>query len=220
MAKSSLKIRQSLSTISSKDFLLQWRSSNARCLSWSRCFFIRVLKKKEPRVTFTANGKRKFVPRDQVSPLLVVYCFLYLLKYRALGCVSSLKSQIALKIRIWILVKKHTLRFFDEDDYEYEIFSILSVAQAWTSVILAGKRDNGRHSTTSFSEEVVVAGRSYQVIKWRLPFAVNVILNLSNNYSWRSIERIPKRSRNSIHNWSMVRTEFWMENSGLFPYFF
>ena len=146
--------------------------------------------------------------------------FLYLLKYRALGCVSSLKSEIALKIRIWILVKKHTLRFFDEDDYEYEIFSILSIAQAWTSVILAGKRDSRRHSTTSFSEEVVVAGTSYQVIKWRLPFAVNVILNLSNNYSWLSIERIPKRSRNSIHNWSMVRTEFWMENSGLFPYFF
>ena len=55
---------------------------------------------------------------------------------------------------------------------------------------------------------------------WRLPFAVNVILNLSNNYSWRSIERIPKRSRNSIHNWSMVRTEFWMENLRLFPDFF
>ena len=120
MAKSSRKIRQSLSTISSKDFLLQWRSSNARCLSWSRCFFIRVLKKKGPRVTFTANGKRKFVPRDQVSPLLVVYCFLYLLKCRASGYVSSLKSEIGLKIRIWILVKKRTLRFCDEDDHEYK----------------------------------------------------------------------------------------------------
>ena len=152
MAKSSRKIRQSLSTISSKDFLLQWRSSNARCLSWSRCFFIRVLKKKEPRVTFTANGKRKFVPRDQVSPFLVVYCFLYLLKCRALGCVSSLKSEIGLKIRIWILVKKRTLRFFDEDDYEYKTFSILSIARALTSVILAGKRDNRRHSPTGFSE--------------------------------------------------------------------
>ena len=152
MAKSSRKIRQSLSTISSKDFLLQWRSSNARCLSWSRCFFIRVLKKKGPRVTLTANGKRKFVPLDKVSPLLVVYCYLYLLKCRALGCISSLKSEIGLKIPIWILVKKRTLRFFDEDDYEYKIFSILSIAQAWTSVILAGKRDSRRHSTRSFSE--------------------------------------------------------------------
>ena len=55
---------------------------------------------------------------------------------------------------------------------------------------------------------------------WRLPFAIIVILNLSNKYSWRSVERIPKRSRNSIHNQSMVRTEFSMENSGLFPDFF
>ena len=152
MAKSSRKIRQSLSTISSKDFLLQWRSSNACCLSWSRCFFIRVLKKKGPRVTFTANGKRKFVPLDKVSPLLVVYRFLYLLKCRALACVSSLKSEIRLKIRIWILVRKRTLRFFDEDDYEYEIFSTLRIAHAWTSVILAGKRDSRRHSTTGLSE--------------------------------------------------------------------
>ena len=31
-----------------------------------------------------------------------------------------------------------------EDDYEYEIFSILSSARAWTSGILAGKRDSRR----------------------------------------------------------------------------
>ena len=88
-------------------------------------------------------------------PLSFIVFYIYI-KYRALGCVSLLKSEIGLKIRIWILVKKRTLRFFDEDDYEYEIFSILSiaqaVAQAWTSVILAGKRDNRRHSTTGFSE--------------------------------------------------------------------
>jgi len=28
-------------------------------------------------ITFTSNGKREFVPRDQVSPLLVVYCSLF-----------------------------------------------------------------------------------------------------------------------------------------------
>ena len=53
--------------------------------------------------------------------------------------------------------------FWDENDYEYEIFSILSIAHAWTSVILAGKRDSRRLSTTSFSENVVVAGTSYQM---------------------------------------------------------
>ena len=56
-----------------------------------------------------------------------------------------------------------SFRFLDEYDYEYEIFSILSSAHAWTSVILAGKRDSRRHSTTSFSENVVVAGTSYQM---------------------------------------------------------
>ena len=44
-----------------------------------------------------------------------------------------------------------SFRFWDEYDYEYEIFSILSNACARTSVILAGKRDSSRHSTTSFS---------------------------------------------------------------------
>ena len=44
-----------------------------------------------------------------------------------------------------------------EDDYEMEIFWILSSAPALTRVILAGKRDSRRHSTTSFSESVVVA---------------------------------------------------------------
>ena len=30
------------------------------------------------RITFTSNGKRVFAPRDQVSSLLVVYCWLFL----------------------------------------------------------------------------------------------------------------------------------------------
>ena len=38
-----------------------------------------------------------------------------------------------------------SFRFWDEDDYEYEIFSILSFSYAWTSVILAGKRDISCH---------------------------------------------------------------------------
>ena len=47
--------------------------------------------------------------------------------------------------------------------YEYEISSILSIAHALTSFILAGKRDSRRHSTTSFSKNVVLAERSYQM---------------------------------------------------------
>ena len=56
-----------------------------------------------------------------------------------------------------------SFRFWDDDDYEYEIFSRLSIAHAWTSVILAGKRDSGRHSTMSFIENVELAGISYQM---------------------------------------------------------
>ena len=41
------------------------------------------------------------------------------------------------------------IRLQDEDDYEGEIFLILSSARAWTSVILAGKHGSRRHSTTS-----------------------------------------------------------------------
>ena len=56
-----------------------------------------------------------------------------------------------------------SFRFWEDDDYEYVIFSILSIAHAWTRIILAGKRDSRRHSTTSFSENVGVARTSYQM---------------------------------------------------------
>ena len=49
--------------------------------------------------------------------------------------------------------------------YVYEIFSILSSAHAWTSVILEGKRDSRRQPTTSFSENIVVGGTSYQMLE-------------------------------------------------------
>ena len=54
----------------------------------------------------------------------------------------------------------------DEYNNEYEIFSILSRARVNQrhSVILAGKRGSRRHSTTSFSENVEVAGTSYQML--------------------------------------------------------
>ena len=60
----------------------------------------------------------------------------------------------------WLL---ETFRFCDENDYDYDIFSILSIAHAWTSVVGAGKRDSRRHSTSSISENVVEAGRNYQM---------------------------------------------------------
>ena len=40
---------------------------------------------------------------------------------------------------------------------------MLSSARAWTSVILAGKRDSRRRSATSFSENVL-EGTSYKLL--------------------------------------------------------
>ena len=60
-------------------------------------------------------------------------------------------------------VRLETFKFWDEDDFEYEIFPILSSAHARTTVILAGKCGSRRLSTTSFSENVVVAKKSYQM---------------------------------------------------------
>ena len=42
---------------------------------------------------------------------------------------------------------------------------MLSSARTSTRVILAGKHDSHRHSTTSFSEKVVVAEASYQMLE-------------------------------------------------------
>ena len=39
---------------------------------------LRISFKERLSITFTSNGKRKFIPRHQVSPLLVVYCSLFL----------------------------------------------------------------------------------------------------------------------------------------------
>ena len=57
------------------------------------------------------------------------------------------------KIRIFVTKEhrashKRPLRFQEENDYENEIFSILSGAHAYTSVILAGKRNSRLHSVT------------------------------------------------------------------------
>ena len=58
-----------------------------------------------------------------------------------------------------------TLRFLDKDDYDYEIFSLLRSAHAWTRAILAGKRDSRSPSTTSFSKNVVLVETGYQVLE-------------------------------------------------------
>ena len=63
-----------------------------------------------------------------------------------------------------LLIESFT--FWDEDDYKYEIFSILSIEHMRTNIILVGKCDSHRHSTMGFSKNVVVAGTSYQVLSF------------------------------------------------------
>ena len=66
---------------------------------------------------------------------------------------------------IAVVIRPESFRFLDENDYESEIFLILSSARAWSSDILAGKHDCRRHATTSLGENVVVTETSYKVLE-------------------------------------------------------
>ena len=50
-----------------------------------------------------------------------------------------------------------TFRFRDKNDYQGEVFLILSSACAWTSVILAGKCDSRRSSATGGGKKLTNA---------------------------------------------------------------
>ena len=82
---------------SSKDFLLQWRSSNARCLSWSRCFFILVqLQTLKNKNTWSdrhlwVNSLLEFVPKRYGS--LTSYCSLSAISNIEVGRVLSLHER-------------------------------------------------------------------------------------------------------------------------------
>ena len=86
---------------------------------------------------------------------------------KTIPCKQRFLSSVA--VSIYEAVTSSVLgsfRFNDEDDHEKlnEIFAILSGARVRTNVILAGKCDSHRHSSTSFSENVVVAKTSYQML--------------------------------------------------------
>ena len=111
------------------------------------------------------------------------------------SCENALKDVVALEsCRFWA---------------EYGIFSILNSACAWTSVILAGNYDCCRHSTASFSENVVVTETSFKVLEIlsfcgrEMAYAPSVkitvpifwVKNKCNEafrgvYNWRILEKI------------------------------
>ena len=70
------------------------------------------------------------------------------------------KTRIIQSLLYSLLVE--SFRFWDKD--EDERLSVLSSALPWTNVNVAGKRDSRLYSTKSFSENIVVAGTSYQIL--------------------------------------------------------
>ena len=125
-------------------------------------------------------------------------------------------------IKFWLLLKCSTIgipriasfRLYDENDYEYEIFSIVRSARAWERHFGGKTWLRGRHSTTSFSENVVVAETSFQMLEvlafcdrersW--PFSVTItvltflvkkstIKNSAVSIFWQYAERLQIKSR-------------------------
>ena len=100
--------------------------------------------------------------------LVVAFCLLYMMStligfYEKPSTTRILDQESQGALLSWGLVK--SFRFQDEDDNENAIFSILSSARARTKVILAGKCGSRFHSTTSFSENVIVAEKSYKMLE-------------------------------------------------------
>ena len=60
------------------------------------------------RITLTANGKHEFVPRDEVFPLIVVYCILLRFLLKTTSCFTPVVS-----IRI-VLDSFHLLIFYSK----------------------------------------------------------------------------------------------------------
>ena len=67
--------------------------------------------------------------------------------------------QLSSKLR-----KNKELQILKDDDEYDDFLNTKQVARAQTNVILAGKCDSNRHSTTSLSEYVVMAKPSYQML--------------------------------------------------------
>ena len=115
--------------------------TTSRCLTEHPFTTLRTRRKLEPTCVPQLHlgsfaGKRRFIlfPVPKHSPRILCKSLL--------NPVSFSFSKTANTQAI-----EESFRFWDEDDYEYEIFSILSSARAWASVILAGKRDSSRYST-------------------------------------------------------------------------
>ena len=98
------------------------------------------------KATFTKTAiKPKFMNRFSLK---IFNAIIYQCSIRRISCPLKIFKVVYRRLKIEQI---ESFRFWDEDDYEYKIFSILGIAHAWTSVILAGRRDSRRQSTTSLN---------------------------------------------------------------------
>ena len=92
-----------------------------------------------------------------------------------------------------------------EDHYESKIFSILSSAHSWTSVIFSGKRDNRHRSATGFSGIVTQTGYRMSVAILRSGEG-SIFFNINNhaNFSGEKKKRL---------QWSLMKFNLVLESN-------
>ena len=109
----------------------------------------------------------KLFPRDFDENGFLCVCYL---RFDWSGWIALIKSEILITTGLaWAVIADKWKAPLDSKKRTATcagvIFSILSCAGEWTSVILAGKHGSRHHSTTSFNENAIVAGTSYVMLQ-------------------------------------------------------
>ena len=84
-----------------------------------------------------------------------------------------------------------------EDHYESKIFSILSSAHSWTSVIFSGKRDNRHRSTTGFNGIVTQTGYRMSVAILRSGEG-SIFFNINNHANFSGEKKKSRMKLNEV----------------------
>ena len=83
------------------------------------------------------------------------------------------------------MVSPETFRFWDENDYEYEIFSMLSIAHAWASFTLARKQKSisfTRASLTTLSLDYLSTHPECTIVDENLSYISQKILEATDHF--------------------------------------
>lgn len=82
----------------------------------------------QSHVYCTGNGKSKFVPRDQVFPLLLIYCSLYQLKDQQFNFMSSLSVRIIGTVFICLFLNLRNSQFESDVCRSFAVNVILKLS--------------------------------------------------------------------------------------------